>query len=439
MKQITRRAFLETAALAGGAVAAGSWLAACGQASGPSKAGGKIVVGSFKDPAMDLVKQKYLPRFTRETGIQTEYLETDYDAWYEKGLNDATSGAGAYDVYVLDDPWVPQFAGSGALKNMTKLGYTPESDFVQSILELGYWPPRSGPVPPTSKGKTPEVFALPIIGDTEILCYRKDIFASAPKTWDDIVANADAKGSVSNKRFGWVFRGAKGNPVVTAWFPILYSFGGQMFDDNWNVTFNNQIGVDALNFQLKLQKYAPAGVAEFDSDQEGAEILKGEAFAANLWTGWDHNVIDPAQSQVVDKLGFSKPPSKVRSASEIGIFIAGISRSAPNAAGALQFMKWFTSTPVQLDFARDGGTPVKVSNFQDSQAVAKTPYLPAVLDTLNVAVARPRTPEWTHVEDALGTQLNQALVDKGSKGAKYYLDAAAQQAKQILQQAGYYS
>ena len=59
---------------------------------------------------------------------------------------------------------------------------------------------------------------------------------------------------------------------------------------------------------------------------------------------------------------------------------------------------------------------------------------PAVLDTLNVAVARPRTPEWTHVEDALGTQLNQALVDKGSKGAKYYLDAAAQQAKQILQQ-----
>ena len=37
---------------------------------------------------------------------------------------------------------------------------------------------------------TPELYALVIIDDVEILYYNKDHFASAPETWDDIYAVA---------------------------------------------------------------------------------------------------------------------------------------------------------------------------------------------------------------------------------------------------------
>jgi multiple sugar transport system substrate-binding protein len=427
----------------GGALAASPLIAACSSPAPPTTSsgtpGGKIVVGSFQDPGVLVLKQTFLPRFTHETGIQVQYLETDYNTWYQKAQTDAQSGAGAYDVLILDDPWVPQFAGSGLLLNMTQHGYQPDADFVTSLLELGYWPPRQGPVVPSARGKTPEIFALPIIGDTEVNAYRKDIFTTPPQKWDDIVSMAKSQGNPSGQKYGWVFRGAKGNPVVTAWFPTLYSFGGQMFDDNWHVTFNNDISVQALDFQLSLLDYCPPNIGEFDSDQEGHAFISGQAFSANLWTGWCHNAVDPSQSQVVDKIGFTVPPARQRAASEIGIFIAGVSKASKNPQGSIQFLKWFTSTPIQLDYARAGGVPVKVPVFSDQQAATKAPFLPAVRDTLAVAVPRPRTPDWAQVEDMLGTQLNLAIVEKGSRGSKAYLDAAAQQATQLLQQHGYYS
>ena len=136
----------------------------------------------------------------------------------------------------------------------------------------------------------------------------------------------------ARRQYGWVTRGVKGNPIVNSYFVLLHVFGGEMFGENWKVVFNSPQAVEALEFYLSLLAYEPPGVAEFDSDQEGATLLQGNAFAATMWTGWCGQIDDPARSRVVNKINFDVPPKQVKQVAKLGLFMAGIAASAPNKA-----------------------------------------------------------------------------------------------------------
>ena len=92
-----------------------------------------------------------------------------------------------------------------------------------------------------------------------------------------------------------------------------------------------------------MKQNAPPGVVEFDSDQEGAAILGGEAGAIIQYSGNALKADDPKQSKVVGKLDFGVVPKQEKAIAQIGIFIAGVPKSAPNKANAIEFLKWYTS------------------------------------------------------------------------------------------------
>jgi len=252
------------------------------------------------------------------------------------------------------------------------------------------------------------------------------------------VSTGKAAMAAKKIKYGYVFRGVKGNPIVTSFYPVFLSFGAEMFDDKWTPTFNSTEGKAAADFFVgTLKSLAPPGVAEFDSDQEGAAILGGQAAAIIQYTGNAIKSDDPKQSKEVGKLDFAVVPKQVKALAQIGIFIHGVSASAPNKDNAITFMKWFASNDAQVALARAGDVPVKIPAFSDSQAVKDHRLLPTALAQLQSgAEARPRTPDWNKVESILGTELNKALI-AGSGGAAA-MDSAAAEVKTYLTQQGYY-
>ena len=54
--------------------------------------------------------------------------------------------------------------------------------------------------------------------------------------------------AAGNIKYPVVFRGLSGNPIVTTWHPLLLSFGGDFFDDKWNIIFNSEAGKAAADF-----------------------------------------------------------------------------------------------------------------------------------------------------------------------------------------------
>jgi multiple sugar transport system substrate-binding protein len=459
-RPLTRREVLARGVGLGGALAAAPLIAACGGSSSSSssaatsaapaatsaaaatsalKGTGKIVVGGFSDGALVPFKNTIIPLFKEQTGIDTEFLLQPYDSFFAKAFQDGQSKAGQFDIYIMDDPWIPQYAAAGILEDLGQHGITADSDFAGPFVELGYWPPQSGPRVKGFENETPKLIALPTIGDLQTMTYRNDIFPSAPATWDDLVSGGQAAQKAGKIKYGIVFRGVKGNPIVTSWYPIFLSFGGQFFDDKWNVTFNSAEGKAAADFFVTtLKSMAPPGVASFDSVQEGAAILGGEAAAIIQYTGNALKSDDPKQSKEVGKLDFAVVPKKEKAIAQIGIFIHGVSTSAPNKDNAITFMKWFAQNDVQKALALAGDVPVKTPVLQDPAVTQAHRLLPVVEQQLQAgAEARPRTPDWNKVETLLGTELNRALVAGSGGGAA--LDRAAQQATDYLKQQGYYS
>jgi multiple sugar transport system substrate-binding protein len=409
-----------------------------GAGTASAQEGGKVIIGAFADGGLTPFKDKIIPLAKAEGNFDITFLEDEYGVTLEKWFADAQNAAGQYDIYLLDDPWVPQFGAADVLEDIGAGGIeAADTDWIQSMIEMGYWPPRQGPRVKGFENTDPKLIALPFVGDLQTLTYRNDVFTEgAPKTWDELIEKGKAGVVAGTIKYPIVFRGVAGNPIVTSWYPVFLSFGGEFFDDKWNVTFNSDAGKAAADFFVATMKQnAPEGVVEFDSDQEGAAILGGEAGAIIQYSGNALKADDPSQSKVVGKLDFGVVPKKEKAIAQMGIFIAGVPKSAPNKASAIAFLKWYSSPATQAKLAEAGSIPVKRTAFGVPKPGNR--LIPVALQQLDAgALPRPRTPDWAKVEELLGIQLNKALQAGSGGGAA--LDTAAQQVTDYLKQAGYY-
>ena len=212
--------------------------------------------------------------------------------------------------------------------------------------------------------------------------------------------------------------------------------GGDFFDDKWNPTFNSAAGKKSADFFVgALKQNAPPGVVEFDSDQEGAAILGGDAGAIIQYSGNALKADDKTQTKVAGKLDFGVVPKKEKAIAQLGIFIAGVPKSAPNKANAVAFLKWYVSPATQAKLAEAGSLPILRSSFQVKDPGNR--LMPVALQQLDAGcLPRPRTPDWAKIEELIGIELNKALQAGSGGGAA--LDVAAGKVTDYLKQAGYY-
>src|SRR5664279_6099212 len=113
----------------GSSAAAGSSTGTSGAAAASSSSGGKLVIGAFEDGALTPFKQTIIPLFEKATGIKIEFLTEPYDSFFAKAFQDGQSKAGQYDIYIMDDPWIPQYAAAGILEDLGKHGVTADAGF----------------------------------------------------------------------------------------------------------------------------------------------------------------------------------------------------------------------------------------------------------------------------------------------------------------------
>ena len=423
----------------GAGLALGSTLLSTFGGATPARAaGGKVIIGAFADGGLTPFKEKIIPLAKSEGGFDVQFLEDEYGVTLEKFFTDAQSGAGQYDMYLLDDPWVPQFGAADVLEDLGAGGVDgTDADWIGSMVDMGFWPPRQGPRVKGFEDAAPKLICIPFVGDLQTLTYRNDVYTGgAPATWDELIAKGKEGVAAGKIKYPVVFRGVSGNPIVTSWYPVFLSYGGEFFDDKWNVTFNSEAGKASADFFVGTMKQnTAAGVVEFDSDQEGAAILGGDAGAIIQYSGNALKADDPAQTKVAGKLDFGVVPKQVKAISQLGIFIAGVPKSAPNKANAIAFLNWYASAATQAKLAEAGSIPVKRSGFAVSDPGNR--LIPVALKQFDAgSLPRPRTPDWAKVEELLGIQLNKALQAGSGGGAA--LDVAAGQVKDYLTQAGYY-
>lgn len=406
--------------------------------SAPVKAQGTTIVVAAVQGVESQGIKAVIPDWEKQTGNKVEFIELPYANLQDKVFTDAQAGTGSYDVIFIDDPWMPFLASNGYLTSLTSLGYEVDPDFVQKSIDVASWPPPYGPrLPGTPADTKPDLFALPALGNVQLFWYRKDLITTEPQTIQELMDVVTKLHDPANGIYGYTVRGKRGNPVVTDFNAWNWTFGGDIFDDNWKVILNGEKSVAALEAMLAMAKLSPPGVANADADEQAINMLNGSTLASIKWPAFNAQIDDPAKSKVSGKIAVIPFPKGERQTTQLGNWLLAIPAAAKNKEVALNFIVWATSKEVMRSFVDATGVPpTRRSVFTDPDLLKKYWWQEANLKALENATWRPRTPDWSKVEDIMGNYLSQAV--SGNLSAKAALDAAAAEITAVMEQGGYY-
>lgn len=359
--------------------------------SGPVKLVVAARGGSHVD-AMEAVKGD----FEKANNCTIEILGLEAADLKQKVSLDVRNKEGAYDLAMADDPWMPEWCEAGVFANLTVKGYKEDTDFVKQSLDIGRQPYATG-----------DIYALPFAGNVQLMFYNKKLLEDnkfeVPTTWEDTLKIAKAVNGKDGK-VGYVIRGQQGNPIVSDYLPILWAYGGNVFDKDWKVTIDSQQAKDALNLYIELLKNG----ANYEKNDIVAAVSDGKAAMSLGWPSWyiSGEKASAAYAMVPNKATAASAASQT---GMIGNWMMGVTSNSKNSDLALKFLEYITSADVQKKITEFGGVPTRTSVFTDKDLAAKYPYFETLLKGTENSVIRPRTPKWSDVETALGTELSSAI------------------------------
>jgi len=388
---------------------------------------------------------KVASRYEQETGGNVK-VEMDFlaqDLWYQKWLAAAQAHEYVWDLVVLDSQWIGMGVDGGHVMDLTDdLKGKP---FLQGIPEKTK---QYYMADPTLSGK---IWSVPLEVDAEILIYRKDLFNDSanksafkkkygydlqvPNTWAQLRDAAEFFYDPDNNFYGFITKWGKGYDAITWDFnQVLWAFGGAFWDPKTRTAegyINSPKSVKAMEFYKELAQFAPPGWPEAMFDTTVQSMNQGLVAMAIEWSSFSPSIVDPNDSKVYDKVGFTVVPE-----GPAGRFVSlggqplTISAYSPYQKEALDFIEWFYKEEQLWEFAENKGHPAftKILNTDRfwkilPQNKALWESIPYVRDIWNI-------PPYNDLLMASQELLNDAA--RGSKPVKAALDELAARNQKTL-------
>lgn len=384
-----------------------------------------ITVACRHLPAMDFI-ESHKALFEAQTGVKisfTDYPENDLRSHI---VADAANKAGGFQLYCLDNNYIPLFASSGwvlPLDSSIKPAYKLD-DVFDSLKQSYSW-----------DGK---LYGLSIYSEVTILYYRKDLLDAAKLSVPTTIAELEtAANKLKNppRTFGIALRGLRGEGMnVYTWTEWLRSYGGDFLGPNMEPAFDSPAAIEGTEHYAKLiQDAGPPGSGTWGWPQVSSSFSAGRVAMTIESTAFYPTFNDPKQSNVTGKIGYAVVPAGPKGAYPanyaIGLAVASsVDPSSKTFEAASNFLQWATSQ--QMEFAR---TAQNIGN-EDRKSVNQSDLLKGKLDPSYIKAVsdgqaitkkdyRPMIPQWREMGDIIGAHVESVFT--GSVSAKEALTAAA--------------
>ena len=389
--------------------------------------------------------RKTVELYEKETGNKVELDVNPFAGSLEKQRNSVRAARGQYDLLIMNSGWFAEMYFGGFVEPITDID--PSFKLDPDVYTLGdtvYFDPAKKVM--TAAGKLMSVPIAPLI---PLLYYRGDLYQEAglkaPETFAELETNA-RRFHKPPGRYGIVQRGARGPATVSFdFYPYLYGHGGGIFKDqaagDYSVALNNEAGLNALEYYLRLAKEAGhPQTASLDQAEVIQNMLTGKAAhimaVIAAWSPMD----DPDKSAVVDKVEFAPTPhgTGFSTASGLGHWLGGIAKNIPDdrKRGAVEFLRWFQTREAQIANAKAGGIPVSAAAYRDPiSQERKYRWMKPLSESLPHAVNVYQFPEASEVIAILELGLNQAVA--GNIAAAPALNGMAEQIFGVMTKYGY--
>jgi ABC-type glycerol-3-phosphate transport system substrate-binding protein len=404
-----------------GLVSVSLLLAACSSGGTDSEASGEINVFLIPSPSSTSI-QSFIPDFEAETGIKVNVSETPYGEAHQKQLLSYQQKAGTYDVAQFDNSFLMPFCQAQAMAPLD--GYLGDSseydiaDFSQSQQDYG-----------KCNGET---LGLTLSTEPMIQWYRTDIYEklglTPAKTWDEYYNNAK---KVQGAGYGGQIIGFGPN-VSWWWMTMVWSFGGNLYDDALNPTVNSKEAIAATDFLKKLMTVSPKGASTANSDEVTSKFL-GENIGAMInYSGYYGSVLDKSINKNEGKIGTAPMPKGSADITHLAGWNIGIPKDAKNPTAAWKFLEYVLGKTNAKTYLESGAAAIgRKSITTDADLLAKFPYLAQLEIPSSSRIERyPQIAVWPEFEVAAIDAVTQVL--NGKSDSTKAMTALNEKLKPIL-------
>ncbi|RMF40726.1 MAG: extracellular solute-binding protein [Alphaproteobacteria bacterium] len=383
-----------------------------------------------------------LAPFEALSGIKVELVPIPDESMYDKVVAEFISGNASFDALQFFSPWLGDFAAPGflhPLQDFADKWKLPLDDFYDTYrLNYGYF--------------NGQMYGIPFDCDIQMVHLRKkfveDVLggpidkASSVPSYDELIRLSAELNHVAPGVSGIGLMLAPGFWSTYTWEHISAQAGMMLFDENWEPIFNGDAGMKGLEIILQLAKNANPGHAGAGWPENRAAWLGGQVATNISWQDSGTQAMRPDQSQIVGDFVTIYEP-RIEGGRFAPPNIAGstscVSASASNAEGAFLMLAFLTTASIMAmnEANANGVAPGYRSvltnpNLQEVSQPAKV-----WADSLEHAWCAPRIPGAFAIEQAIGNEINRAVV--GQISAREALDNAAAAVRRIMSDNGFYA
>jgi multiple sugar transport system substrate-binding protein len=267
-----------------------------------------------------------------------------------------------------------------------------KSEFIQAPLETVHFEDK--------------YFGVPETTDAGFLYYNDQKIKSPPSTWQQVYQQAAQQGGI-------VYQGAAYEGLTVDFLELLFAAGGTVLsEDGTKATIDSPESVKALQFMVDgiNDGAAPKAVTTYMEPESLTAFQTGDpAFMRN----WPYAYALNKKANKV-KGNFDVGPQPTFEGGEKAGILGGhnsvISVYSKNPGGALKLIEHIGSPEIQKAYAAQFSlSPVRADVYDDPEVQKAIPFATQLREGITNARARPVSPVYPQISQAIYKNVNAAL------------------------------
>jgi multiple sugar transport system substrate-binding protein len=299
------------------------------------------------------------------------------------------------DIVALDVIFTAEFAEAGWILPLPdNVASEAREGTIRSTLETGTYEDR--------------LYAAPYTSNTQLLWYRRDRVQQPPKTWDELLQQADEIGEPGTIQV----QGSNAEGLVVWFNSLLTSAGGEIVDDRGELSLEPEPTRAALDVMASVAR-SPAADPSLPTQAEDQNRLAFETGRPTFMVNYPF--IFPSAREnapdVAEQIGAARYPDVAGGGPSspplggLNLAVAGFTEHREEAFDALSCLR---QPDNQLLATELGGLPPTDERLFDSEVVRKAypGFADLMLESIESAKPRPATPAYSDVALAIRTVLH---------------------------------
>jgi multiple sugar transport system substrate-binding protein len=351
---------------------------------------GKDTSGAFKTA---------VEQFNEENPkLQADLLELpeSADIQREQQIQRLRAESSECDVLGMDVIWTAEYAASGWLYDLTPVVDAHESEFIPSTLETVEYEGQK--------------WALPFNTNAGFLFFRTDEVPKPPSAWEDVYSEAKQKN-------GLVYQGERYEGLTVNFLELLYSAGGKVLsEDGETVEIDSPETREALEFMGRGVEEGAVTKAVTTYEEESSRRAF-EAGNATFMRNWPYAYALGKESNIADDFDVARFPGFAGNpgAGVVGGYNLGIAAFTDNPDGSLAFAEFLVTPEVQKEMFIKATLPATATSvYKDPEVQKEIPFTTELLKAVEQAQARPVSPVYTEISQAIYDNVFEVLNGKQS-------------------------